>query len=417
MDLTKNLWLLWLPCMLNGMSYDYNGYSVSYYNEISEGEKQEVEVTSSPCESRDQSRWDKLFIMLEDSHMRQNMILEAGEETMKNLREEIQSRSCSSSILEESCSSLGQQLDSRLDLRLNASMDEVKQVADRLQARCSSALQRLENFTGLQTARLEKLENGYLGQVMMKTQGQSVGDKRKLERSVLAMAADLQKVHMQLAVLQRAAAHRYLPSGCEMALLFPMRSKHSFAEVYLSPSPSLTALSVCLWVKATEVLDRTVLFSYSSGNNTQELQLLLNRNTLTLSVGEDVDAVKAPGAGLEGQWRHYCGLWSSETGVASLWVDGRQVSGSSAVAQGGRLSEGGAVLLGQQKSSSGRYKDMETAVAFTGKLTAVNVWGRTLDPDQIKELANQEGMCDERGDVIGWGVSEIIPYGGALFIS
>ncbi|KAL7879323.1 hypothetical protein SRHO_G00015770 [Serrasalmus rhombeus] len=117
MDLTKSLWLVWLPCMLtglSGLSYDYSDYSDSYSNDISEAGKQEA-VTSSPCEGREQSRWDKLFTMLEDSHMRQNMMLEAGEEMMRNLREEIQSRSSSGSMLEESCSSLGQQLDRRLD--------------------------------------------------------------------------------------------------------------------------------------------------------------------------------------------------------------------------------------------------------------------------------------------------------------
>ncbi|KAL7876764.1 hypothetical protein AOLI_G00117270 [Acnodon oligacanthus] len=415
MDLTKSLWLVWLPCMLtglSGLSYDYRDYPDSYYNDISEAGKQEA-VTSSPCEGRDQSRWDKLFTMLEDSHMRQNMMLEAGEETVRNLREEIQSRSCSSSTLEESCSSLGQQLERRLD----AVVDEVKQAADRLQAQCGSALQRLENFTGLQASRLEKLENGYLGQVMMKSQQDSGVDGGKLERALMTTAADLQRVHTQLALLQRAAAHRYLPSGCEMALLFPMRSKHSFAEVTLSPSLSLTALSVCLWVRVTEALDRTVLFSYSSRRNPQELQLLLDRDTLIFTVGSEVGVVQAAGAGSEGRWRHYCGLWRSEGGVASLWVDGRQVSGSSAVAQGCKLPEGGAVLLGQEKSSSGMYRDMDAAAAFTGKMTAVNMWSRALDPEQIRELANQDGACGQRGDVIGWGVSEILPHGGAQYIS
>uniref|UniRef100_A0A8B9LA40 Pentraxin 3, long b n=1 Tax=Astyanax mexicanus TaxID=7994 RepID=A0A8B9LA40_ASTMX len=334
-------------------------------------------TTSSPCGSRDQTRWDKLFIMLEDSHMRQNMILEACEEQMKRLREEVQNKPCMSTSPED------------------------------------SSLQHLENFTGLQTGRLEKLENGYLGQVMMKTQQETNGGK--LEQALMTTVSDLQKVHTQLAALQRVAAHRYLPSGCEMALLFPMRSKHSFAEAMVSPS--LTGLSVCLWVRVTEALDRTMLFSYSSERNPQEFQLLLNRNTLTFSISEELAAVQAHGAGSAGQWRHYCALWGSEGGVASLWVDGQQVSSLSAVARGHRLPEGGAVLLGQEKSSSGMYRDMDPTVAFTGKLTAINMWSYPLHPDKIKKLANQDGACDERGDVIGWGVSEIIPHGGVQYIN
>lgn len=198
-----------------------------------------------------------------------------------------------------------------------------------------------------------------------------------------------------------------------MALLFPMRSKYCFAEAEVSPS--LTALSICMWVRVTEVLDRTVLFSYSSKWNSQELQLLLNRNTLTFSIGAKL--VQAHSVGSEGQWKHYCGLWRSEGGVTSLWVDGQQVSSSSALSQGRRLPEGGTILLGQEHSSTGMYRDMDAAVAFTGKLTAVNVWSRILDPAEIQKQANQDGDCNQRGDVIGWGVSEIIPHGGVQYIN
>ncbi|XP_072543152.1 pentraxin-related protein PTX3 [Salminus brasiliensis] len=409
MSLTQTLRLLLLPCLLNALSYNYEDYSDSYYNQISDNQQQEAGTTSSPCGSRDQTRWDKLFTMLEDSHMRQNMILEASEEQTRSLREEVRGKSCSSVSSEDSCTALGQQLERRLDVALA----EVKQVADRLREECSATLQRMENFTGLQAGRLEKLENGYLGQMMMKTQQEFDGGK--LERALMTTVADLQRVHTQLALLQRAATHRYLPSGCEMALLFPMRSKHSFAEVMVSPS--LTALTVCLWVRVTEALDRTVLFSYSTQRNPQELQLLLNRNTLTFCISGRLATVQARGAGSAGQWKHYCVLWGSEGGMASLWVDGQQVSSLSAVAQGHRLPEGGTVLLGQEKSSSGMYRDMDASVAFTGKLTAVNMWSRTLHPDSIKKLANQDGNCDERGDVIGWGVSEIIPHGGAQYIN
>uniref|UniRef100_A0A3B1IVZ5 Pentraxin 3 n=1 Tax=Astyanax mexicanus TaxID=7994 RepID=A0A3B1IVZ5_ASTMX len=409
MSLTQTLCLLVLPSLLNALSYNYEDYADSYYNQISDTEQQGAGTTSSPCGSRDQTRWDKLFIMLEDSHMRQNMILEACEEQMNRLREEVQSKPCMSTSPEEYCTAL----DQRLDRRLEAVIAEVKQVANKLQEQCSSSLQHLENFTGLQTGRLEKLENGYLGQVMMKTQQETNGGK--LEQALMTTVSDLQKVHTQLAALQRVAAHRYLPSGCEMALLFPMRSKHSFAEAMVSPS--LTGLSVCLWVRVTEALDRTMLFSYSSERNPQEFQLLLNRNTLTFSISEELAAVQAHGAGSAGQWRHYCALWGSEGGVASLWVDGQQVSSLSAVARGHRLPEGGAVLLGQEKSSSGMYRDMDPTVAFTGKLTAVNMWSYPLHPDKIKKLANQDGACDERGDVIGWGVSEIIPHGGVQYIN
>ncbi|XP_066537954.1 pentraxin-related protein PTX3 [Hoplias malabaricus] len=535
MALTLFLCLLLLPPALDALEHEYGDYPESYYNQISDGEQQEGEP-SVPCGSRDQSRWDKLFTSLEDSHMRQNMILESGETMVRNFREEIRSTTCHCSDPQESCRSLVQQL----ELKLGTAVDQMKKTADWLQVQCSSALQQLENFTellsltiqleklqdvrienlqnftGLQNAhlenlqnlsglqyvvlenlqnltalqntwlenlqnvaklqetRLEKLESRHLGQVRVMKSGQdvvedsylgevrlmksgvdgakvedgypgrlrvmksgqdtvedsylgqvrvmksgqnAVEDVGTLARVLMSTAADLRKVQKQLTLLQRAAAHRYLPSGCEMALLFPMRSKHSFAETSLSRSLSLDAVSVCLWARATEALDRTVLFSYSSTDNPRELQLLLNGNTLVFRVGGEPAVLRAPGAGTEGQWRHFCGIWSSEGGVASLWVGGHRVCASSGILQDHLLPTRGTILLGHERSSSGKYRDMDAAVAFTGKLTAVNMWSRPLQQHEIQKLANQDASCDQRGDLIGWGVTEIIPHGGAQYIN
>ncbi|KAJ3613479.1 hypothetical protein NHX12_019728 [Muraenolepis orangiensis] len=41
------------------------------------------ESPAAPCQAADLPRWDKLFIALEDSHMRQNMLLDALEQLAK----------------------------------------------------------------------------------------------------------------------------------------------------------------------------------------------------------------------------------------------------------------------------------------------------------------------------------------------
>ncbi|XP_030630435.1 pentraxin-related protein PTX3 [Chanos chanos] len=424
-----------LLCFLNGnvLGYEYEvDYSVSYYNEISEDKG--MGTTPSPCQSKDLSRWDKLFIMLEDSHMRQNMLLQNVDDMVKqdihSLRNEIQQLSSSGNkacikALENTCKGISEQVNFRLD----EAMDQFKEAADRQKTQNNMTLQQLLEFSKNQAAQLTKLENSYLqgaglGPAAMKAfptnpkeQEAISSDTSKLERILMATASDLQKVQAQLNLFQRSAALRYLPSGCEMALLFPMRSRHTFAAVTPSMSLALRSLTICLWAKLTQSLDRTVLFSYGTRKNPQEFQILVAKRSVFLTVGGESHLVEAHDIVTDGRWGHYCGVWSSEQGLASLWVNGEKVAGSPGVAEGHTLPDGGTTLLGQERSRTGFNRDFDPSVAFTGKMTAVNMWDHVLDADRIRQYAKHDGSCDVRGNVIGWGVSEIIPHGGAQYIN
>uniref|UniRef100_A0A671K7X1 Pentraxin-related protein PTX3-like n=1 Tax=Sinocyclocheilus anshuiensis TaxID=1608454 RepID=A0A671K7X1_9TELE len=376
---------LCLPCFLSGNAFGYEygeDYSDSYYNEISNGERLQSKyfsvpdvssflfihvavltfsgATQIPCPPQDLSRWDKLFIMLEDSQMKQDMLLHQNEDMVK------------------------------------AETDSIWKELHKLN----------NNKACIQASENTSQNNETLN-----------ADGGKLERALMATVADLQRVHAQLALFQRATAHRFLPSGCEMALLFPMRSKHIFAEVTPSTSMSLQSFTICLWAKVTQSLNKTVLLSYGTKKNPQELQLLLARHSVLLTVGGETHLVEAHSVVTDGQWGHVCAAWSSEQGLAALWVNGENVARVPGVAEGHVLPGNGFILLGQERSRSGVYRDLDSSVAFTGKMTGVNMWDHVLDAGRIKEYANQHGSCDSRGNVIGWGVSEIIPHGGSQYIN
>ncbi|XP_067219610.1 pentraxin-related protein PTX3 [Chanodichthys erythropterus] len=426
---------LCLPCFLSGnvFGYDYGeDYSDSYYNEISNGDSLKTGATQIPCPPQDFSRWDKLFIMLEDSQMKQNMLVQQCEDMVKaemdTIRKELHKLNHNKACVqasENTCRCVSEQMNHNL----NQAMEQLREAADMYQAQNNETLQQLAQFSRNQASRLTKLESNSLlgaslGQVAMKSfsaypkeQEASTTDSGKLERALMATAADLQRVHVQLALFQRATAHRYLPSGCEMALLFPMRSKHIFAEVSPSMSMSLQSFTICLWAKVTQSLNKTVLFSYGTKKKPQELQLLLARRSVLLTVGGETHLVEAHSVVTDGQWGHFCAAWSSEQGQATLWVNGENVARVPGVAEGHVLPGGGFILLGQERSRSGVYRDLDSSVAFTGKMTGVNMWDHVLEAERIKEYANHDGSCDCRGNVIGWGVSEIIPHGGAQYIN
>ncbi|XP_043080617.1 pentraxin-related protein PTX3 isoform X2 [Puntigrus tetrazona] len=425
---------LCLPCFLSGnvFGYEYGeDYSDSYYNEISNGERLQ-RATQIPCPPQDLSRWDKLFIMLEDSQMKHNMLMQQNEDMVKaemeSVRKELHKLNNNKACVqasENTCKCISEQM----NRNLNQAMEQLREAADTYQAQNNETLQQLIQFSRNQATRLTKLDRSSLlgaglGQVAMKSfstypkeQEASNADAGKLERALMATVADLQRVHAQLAFFQRATAHRFLPSGCEMALLFPMRSKHIFAEVTPSMSMFLNSFTICLWAKVTQSLNKTVLFSYGTKKNPQELQLLLARRSVLLTVGGETHLVEAHSVVADGQWGHFCAAWSSEEGLAALWVNGENVARVHGVAEDYVLPSNGFVLLGQERSRSGIYKDLDSSVAFTGKMTGVNMWDHVLEAGRIKEYANQDGSCDKIGNVIGWGVSEINPHGGSQYIN
>lgn len=204
-------------------------------------------------------------------------------------------------------------------------------------------------------------------------------------------------------------------TGCEMALLFPTRSPKMYTIVIPEASLSLSTFTVCMWVKPTAVFNKTVLFSYGNRHSPYEIQLLLSQTSALFTVGGEAHLVEARGVVKPGQWIHLCGAWSSEQGLATLWADGKKVVSTPGVAEGHVLPYDGMLLLGQEEmfSLDGVY---DSQLAFAGKMTGVNVWDRVLSEEEISMLALQEGKgCQQHGSRVAWGVTEMVPHGGAQF--
>ncbi|KAG7457027.1 hypothetical protein MATL_G00242170 [Megalops atlanticus] len=426
--------LLRCPCALGYEDEIEVNYADSYYNEITDGEQREGLTTPSPCQGQELTRWDKLFVMIEDSQMRENMLLHYVDDIIKaelqSLRGEVRrllaghAGTCSGAA-----DTVGRRLATQMEQKVEQGMERVRTAAVEQAARQDAALQQLLEAGRNQAARLGKLETGCLSGAGLgaktfaaphKQQDVTTSEVGQVEKALAAMAVDLQRVQAQLSLSQRWAAQHFLPSGCETALLFPMRSRRIYAAVNPDAPMSLRSFTVCLWAKATEALNKTVLFSYGTRRNPYEIQLLLSRRVAQFTVGGEAHLVEAREAAPEGRWVHLCGAWSSEQGLASLWVNGKQAASSPGVAEGHALPEGGVMQLGQEKNGCcgfGFDGGFDAKLAFAGKMTGVNVWDRVLGAEEIAQQALQEGSCNRRGNVVCWGVSEIVPHGGAQYIN
>ncbi|XP_059209507.1 uncharacterized protein LOC131988416 [Centropristis striata] len=208
---------------VNEIEYEGN-YADNYGNEISQD--QQEEGTNTPCPPADFSRWDKLFIALEDSHMRQNMLLESLEQCcggMVSLRTQVDKLAkgtCQQCLpsLESSCRVQAEQA----SVRVHRGLLELREETAEKERRLNATLQQLLHSSHEGNARLKRLEEGRgrtghqptprpggLGSTLglgMKpfTSGlkeqevTSPLDVATIEKALVAIATELQMVHLQL---------------------------------------------------------------------------------------------------------------------------------------------------------------------------------------------------------------------------
>uniref|UniRef100_A0A667Z3E1 Pentraxin 3 n=1 Tax=Myripristis murdjan TaxID=586833 RepID=A0A667Z3E1_9TELE len=364
--------------------------------------------STAPCKIPDLTKWDKLFSMLENSQMRENMLLQYADDIVK-----VEMGSLRGEMLSKNVAATGNSAGNSNNLEM--------------------LLQQLLSATRTQTSRLTKLETSCFsnaGAVMGTGGGMPSTSKMGFEvpqgrgghraqdvtsQEVQGALATLRQTKTELEEVLRSSRQRYLPAGCEMALLFPMRSRRIYTSIIPDVPLSLSSFTVCLWAKPTAVLNKTVLYSYGTRRNPYEIQLLLSRTSALFTVGGEAHLVEARGVVNEPEWIHLCGTWSSKQGLASLWADGRKVASTPGVAEGHILPDGGSLQLGQERNGC---CPGSPSLAFPGKMTGVNMWNRVLSDEEISQMALRDGSgCEMRGNMVAWGVTEMVPHGGAQFIN
>ncbi|NXU89817.1 PTX3 protein, partial [Xiphorhynchus elegans] len=328
-------------------------------------------AASCDCQ-REHTKWDKLFIMLENSQMKENMMLQALDELPK--------------------------------VDLQTLRAELTQLTTNLAATWAATLDKVTSHVVSQVE-----------QVLVRTRDQAEEAKRLQESEQGKVLEHVLQLSHNIPVPIYLTLFLTSP-GCETAILFPMRSKKIFGSVHPTAGMALLSFTACVWVKVTEALDKTIVFSYGTRFNPYEIQLYLSRRSAVLLVGGGQHKVTAQNVIVPGEWIHLCGTWSSENGSAALWVQGELRASSLDVASGHSVPDGGILQLGQEKNGCCVGGGFDEALAFSGKLTGFNLWDRVLSSPEITAQGG-EGSCGTRGNVVGWGVTEVLPYGGAQYVS
>ncbi|NWW86801.1 PTX3 protein, partial [Rhynochetos jubatus] len=364
---------------------DYDLMYVNLDNEI-EGPVLGTEETASCDCQREHTEWDKLFIMLENSQMKENMMLQAVDEILKadlqTLKAELSQLTANlagtfATAVEKVTSHVASQVEQAL-VRSGDQAEEVKRLHESEQGK---VLEHVVLLSRNMSSRLGRLESAWL------------------RRPVFVLLT------------------LFLPfSGCETAILFPMRSKKIFGSVHPTAGMTLHSFTACIWIKVTEALDKTIVFSYGTKLNPYEIQLYLSRESAVFVVGGDQHKLTAKNVVVPGKWIHLCGAWSSENGSASLWVKGELAATASNIADAHTVPDGGILQIGQEKNGCCIGGGFDESLAFSGKLTGFNVWDRVLSAKEIVAQGGED-TCSIRGNIVGWGVTEVLPYGGAQYVS
>ncbi|NWT91343.1 PTX3 protein, partial [Urocynchramus pylzowi] len=359
---------------------DYELMYVNLDNEIEGPAPATEEAAACDCQ-REHSKWDKLFIMLENSQMKENMMLQALDELP---RAELQTLKAELSQLATTLAGTFATVTSHL-------VSQVEQALVRSRDQAEEA------------RRLQESEQGKVLERVL-----------QLSHNVAGRAHSLHPVGIFCP--ECSHWHREIVTCCETAILFPMRSRKIFGSVHPTSGMTLSSFTACIWLKVTEALDKTIVFSYGTKFNPYEIQLYLSRASAVLAVGAAQHKLAARNVVVPGKWLHLCGSWSSENGSAALWAQGQLAASAWDVAGAHTIPDGGILQLGQEKNGCCVGGGFDEALAFSGKLTGFNLWDRVLSPTEVTAQSAGD-TCGTRGNVVGWGVTEVLPYGGAQYVS
>uniref|UniRef100_A0A8D0HKP2 Pentraxin-related protein PTX3 n=1 Tax=Sphenodon punctatus TaxID=8508 RepID=A0A8D0HKP2_SPHPU len=415
-----------LASVLNNDDYDDLLY-VNFENEIDSVIPATEETISRDCQ-REHTEWDKIFIMLENSQMKENMLLQSIDEILKvelqTLRAEmIQFVANFAGTCTTAIERITSQISSQVDQTVSQKSEEVEESRRLRESEQGKILEEILLLSRNTSHRLSHLESVW--QRTAKTEAQEMGFQQRDRSSYLARGdnlilnslwQELRQTRAELKESQKWVMQHLLPAGCETAILFPMRSKKIFASVHPVAEMVPYYFTACLWVKVTEALDKTIIFSYGTKRNPYEIQLYLSGESAILAVGSDKNMLTAQNVISSGQWAHLCGAWSTVNGSASLWANGQLAAAASEIAEGHIIPEGGILQIGQEKNNCCVGGGFDETLAFSGKVTGFNVWDRVLSNEEITRQTRGEDSCNIRGNVVGWGVTEILPHGGAQFV-
>ncbi|KXJ18052.1 Fibropellin-1 [Exaiptasia diaphana] len=179
---------------------------------------------------------------------------------------------------------------------------------------------------------------------------------------------------------------------------FDIKFTRASAEDYVKisrPVPSMTAITLCVWLKTVDKRKASSVISYAVLGSTNEV-LLNEPKSLLFWIGSSVWNTRLNVA--DGEWHHICGTWENSGGQALIYKDGQQAA-KHAFKKGHVIKPNGALIIGQEQDSVGG--GFQSTQNFIGELSGINIWNKVIRADEIKIMAI-DYRANAAGNVLQW---------------
>ncbi|XP_058946195.2 C-reactive protein 3.3-like [Pocillopora verrucosa] len=179
------------------------------------------------------------------------------------------------------------------------------------------------------------------------------------------------------------------------SLLFPYKSKNDYV-IITHGIPSLTAVTVCMWIKTNATGKNGALLSYAVSGSDNELFLIMpgHFGFGVRSVGSGYTRVSAN----DGKWHHICAAWENTAGSWKLIKDGYLGDNGTGLEKGRLIRGGGHLVLGQdQDKLGGGFQEHQS---FIGEMADVNIWNHVISDQEIRCMS--KSCLTGTGNLFQW---------------
>ncbi|XP_070622678.1 serum amyloid P-component-like [Erythrolamprus reginae] len=176
------------------------------------------------------------------------------------------------------------------------------------------------------------------------------------------------------------------PDLQKKVFVFPAASHKAFVRLNVTLEKPLTSLTVCLKHHCS-LLRSYSLFSYATKSTDNAFLIFKEKpNVYSISVGGSDVFFKIPNEVIP-RWEHICVSWNSKNGLIHFWLNGVLLP-RMGTKRGYAISNHASIILGQDQDTFGGGFD--SSQSFTGDMSAVNMWARTLNTEEVRLLMKDD---------------------------
>ncbi|KAL9959751.1 hypothetical protein ACROYT_G033106 [Oculina patagonica] len=155
-------------------------------------------------------------------------------------------------------------------------------------------------------------------------------------------------------IVQDVANMQLTAQESDFDMIFASKSSANYAEY--SSMPSLTAFTVCFWIKTSHGSDGLYFFSYATSSFDEAIALGYYPGTLKLTFNinaYDFQYYTVSTSLHDNGWHHICATWQSSNGKRCWYVDGSTLECVTGYKTGQTIAGNGKFILGQEQDSYG----------------------------------------------------------------